>query len=61
MEAKLHLSPAWGTGAVYSQRGDGTPNWRESHERYEDHGVDEQAARRWASLRAAAQIGRDMP
>ena len=59
MEGKLRIDLAWcdGLGEVTALL-QGIPP---TNEKYADHGGDEQAARRWASLRAAAQKGRGMP
>jgi hypothetical protein len=68
MEEKLGIEFEWhGVGVASSAYpAGGLPrSWREPvvrvREAYADHNNDRQAARRWASLRAAAQIGRQMP
>ncbi len=59
MEAKLHIDVTWnkGEGLVFANLYEIHP----VHEYFTDHNNDRQAARRWASLRAAAQIGGQMP
>ena len=57
MEAKLCLDVAWGADNVVTS----TPIGRGHIEYYANHNGDEQAARRWASMRAAAQAGKGMP
>lgn len=60
MEGKLHLSPDWYRTYVFSRR-DTSSKVFAPPEKYADHAGDKQAARRWASLRAAASIGEQMP
>lgn len=58
LEATLGLNVIWGSRSVRVGRKiikDGP-----MAERYQDHGGDRQKARRWASVRAAAEIGRAM-
>ena len=61
LEAVLVLNVIWGARAVRVGRElivvnkDGP-----MVERYQDHGGDRQKARRWASVRAAAEIGKGM-
>lgn len=62
MEAHLRLEPKWpwldgpaiGVGCQQAM------GYEYSFERFDKHNNDRQAARRWASLRAAAQVGRNM-
>ena len=56
MEAKLRLHIAWNNSIVAACRDD----ILYEREAYADHANNRQAARRWASLRAAAQVGRGM-
>lgn len=53
MEAKLDIDVLWCEFGVESGQ-------EKLYESYADHNNDRQAARRWASLRAAAQIGKGM-
>lgn len=53
MEEKLDLHLSWLSAGVSSGP-------KMTYERFSDHNNDRQAARRWASLRAAAQIGKGM-
>lgn len=58
LEAVLGLNVIWGALAVRVGRKlivDGP-----MVERYQDHGGDRQKARRWAAVRAAAEIGKGM-
>lgn len=56
MEAALGIRVTWHSdGVVCGLR------WAGSTELFDDHGGDKQAARRMASLRVAAEIGRAMP
>lgn len=56
MEANRGLRVSWGSAAVYVDH----YSIGEVNELYADHNGDRQAARRWASFRAAAQIGKGM-
>jgi hypothetical protein len=53
MEEKLDLHLSWLSAGVSSGP-------KMTYERFSDHNGNRQAARRWASLRAAAQIGKGM-
>ena len=57
LEANLHLDVLWWEFAVSSG---GKPTGVRSYEQYADHNNDRQAARRLASTRAAAKVGRNM-
>lgn len=59
MEAKLQLGPNWYRPNFVRITRAGVPIGS-SAVCFADHNGDEQAARRWASLRAAAQIGKGM-
>lgn len=56
LEAALGLDVEWKPDAVHVCGGMGG-----AYEYYADHGDNKQAARRWATLRAAAEVGRSMP
>jgi hypothetical protein len=57
LEAALGLNVTWCSLHVFAESNDGLAGWIE---RYSSHNGDKQAARRMASLRAAAEIGRTM-
>jgi hypothetical protein len=58
LEAMLGLNMIWGSRSV--RVGHKIIKDGPTSERYQDHGGDRQKARRWASVRAAAEIGRAM-
>lgn len=57
LEAKLGLNVLWGSRTVAV----GRKHFGPFEERYQEHNGDKQAARRRAGVRAAAEIGRQMP
>lgn len=64
MEEAREINPEWHDKCVVATAYpviDGVTGYIAEVVYYADHGGNRQAARRWASLRAAAQVGRSMP
>ena len=62
LEAKLGIDTQWNLyGVVVHPRIPADPNREIIYERYMNHNNDKQAARRLASVRAAAMVGKAMP